>query len=143
MKDGIEIKIIWQDVYMLEILFNCSNNCFSGQAEIYLNHDGLSNVADKLSGFPSHPKDFRDFEIGTFNPAHADGGARMHFQCTDSVGHAVVEVQLRGGACKGMGEVESVALRIPVQAAAIDSFVSQVKQMKKEIGASAYLQMAT
>jgi hypothetical protein len=65
-----------------------------------------------------------------------------HFQCTDSVGHAVVEVKLRGGACKGMGEVESVALRIFIQAAAIDSFVFQVKQMKKEIGAAAYLQMA-
>jgi hypothetical protein len=141
-KDGIEIEIIWLDVDVLEILLNCSNNCFSGQAEIYLSHDGLSNIADKLSGFPSHPKDSRDFEIGTFNPGHADGGARMHFQCTDSVGHSVVEVKLRGGACKGMGEVQSVALRIPVHAAAIDSFVSQVKQMEKEIGATAYLQMA-
>jgi hypothetical protein len=53
-----------------------------------------------------------------------------------------VEVKLRGDACKGMSEVETVALRIPIQAAAIDSFVSEVKQMKKEIGAMAYLQMA-
>jgi hypothetical protein len=43
---------------------------------------------------------------------------------------------------KGLGEVESVALRIPVQAAAIDSFVSQIKQMEKPVGTAAYLQMA-
>jgi hypothetical protein len=79
---------------------------------------------------PSHPKDSRDLDIGTFNPNHADGGARMHFQGTDSVGHAVVEVKLRGGARKG--EVKSVALRIPIQTAAIDSFVSQVKKIEKE-----------
>jgi hypothetical protein len=51
-------------------------------------------------------------------------------------------VKLRGDACKGLGEVESVALRIPVQAAAIDSFVSQIKQIEKLVGAIAYLQMA-
>jgi hypothetical protein len=56
--------------------------------------------------------------------------------------HAAVEVKLRGDACKGLDEVESVALRIPVQAAAIDSFVSQIKQMEKLVGATAYLQMA-
>ncbi len=66
MKDGIQIKIIWLDVDVLEILFNCSNNCFSGQAEIYLSHDGLSEIADKSSGFPSHPEESRDFEMGTF-----------------------------------------------------------------------------
>jgi hypothetical protein len=38
--------------------------------------------------------------------------------------------------------VESVALRIPIEAATIDSFVSQVRDLKREIGARAYLQMA-
>ncbi len=143
MKRGIEILVIWWDPDLLEVLFSCSNGYFSGQAEIYLTHGRLSEMAEALSGFPSHPKDSRDFELGTFNPNHADGGVRMHFHCTDSVGHAVVEVKLRGDACKGLGEVESVALRIPVQAAAIDSFVSQVRQINKEIGATAFLQMAS
>ena len=66
----------------------------------------------------------------------------MHFCCPDSQGHAVVEVKLRGDACKGLGELESVALRIPVQAAALDSFVSQIRHMEKLVGATAYLQMA-
>jgi hypothetical protein len=139
---GIEIEVIWFDTDVIEILCRCSNGYFSGQAEIYLSHDKLSEMADALSGFPSHPNDSRGFEFGTFNPNHADGGVRMYFRCLDSVGHGEAEVKLRGDGCKGMGETESVALRIPVQAAAIDSFLSQVRQMDKEVGASAYLQMA-
>ena len=133
---------MWMDQDVLEFLFSCSNGRFSGHAEIYLSHDKLSELAEGLSGFPSHTKDSRDFELGTFNPDHADGGIRMHFCCTDSLGHAVVEVKLRGDASKGLGELESVALRIPIQAAAIDSFVSQIKQMENLVGATAYLQMA-
>lgn len=142
MNNGIEVEVIWLDQDVLQFLFSCSNGRFSGHAEIYVSHDKLSKVAQGLSGFPSHTNDSRDFELGTFNPDHADGGIRMHFCCTDSQGHAAVEVKLRGDACKGLGEVESVALRIPVQAAAIDSFVSQIKQMEKLVGATAYLQMA-
>jgi hypothetical protein len=141
-KHGVEVEVIWLDADALEILFRCSNGYFSGQAEIYLSPGELFQMTEALSGFPSHPKDSRDFELGTFNPDHADGGVRIHLHCADSVGHAVVEVKLRGDACKGLGEVESVALRIPVQAAAIDSFVSQVRHMNKEVGATAYLQMA-
>ena len=142
MNNGIEVEVIWLDQDVLEFRCCCSNGRFSGHAEIYLSHDKLSELAQGLSGFPSHTKDSRDFELGTFNPDHANGGIRMHFCCTDSQGNAAVEVKLRGDACKGLGELESVALRIPVQAAAIDSFVSQIKQMEKLVGATAYLQMA-
>ena len=142
MNSGIEIELIWLDEHALEFVFSCSNGRFSGQAEVYLSDDKLLKVAEAMSEFPSHTKDSRNLELGTFNPDHADGGIRMHFCCTDSVGHAVVEVKLRGDACKGLGDLESVALRIPVQAAAIDSFVSQLKQMKKLVGTTANLQMA-
>ena len=130
MNNGIEVEVIWLDQDVLEFLFSCSNGRFSGQAEIYVSHDKLSEVAEAMSGFPSHIKDSRDLELGTFNPDHADGGIRMHFCCTDSQGHAAVEVKLRGDACKGLGELESVALRIPVQATALDSFVSQIRHME-------------
>lgn len=142
MKDGIEIAVIWLDQHALECLLSCSNGRFSGQGEIYLGHDKLFELAEALSGFPLNSKDSRDFELGTFNPDHAGGGIRLHFRCADSAGHAVVEVKLRGGASKGPGELESVALGIPVQAAAIDSFVSQIRQMEREVGAKAFLQMA-
>ena len=140
---GIEVEVVWFDQDVVECHFKCSNGRFSGHAEIYVNHDGLSNMAAGLRGFPSGHTDCREFELGTFNPNHADGGIRLHFHCLDSVGHAVVDVKLRGDACKALGEVESVALRIPVEAAAIDTFVAQIGNVNTEqIGAPACLSMA-
>lgn len=78
----------------------------------------------------------------TFDPKHADGGVRLRCYCKDSAGHAVMEVNLRGDACRGLGEPESVALSFPVEAAAIDSFLKQVRSMDTEqIGATAFLSM--
>ena len=145
MENGINLKVIWFDEVedFLEVVFSCSNGYFSGQAEIYVTCDGLSKVANALRGFPSRPDDSRLFELGTFNPDHGDGGARMHFFCEDAAGHAVVEVKLRGGGCRGLGEIESVALRIPIQAAGVDDFIKQLRDVGKTIGASAYLRQAT
>ena len=144
MENGINLKVIWFDEVedLLEAVFSCSNGYFSGQAEIYMSCNGLSELANTLVGFPFRPDDSRNFELGTFNPAHADGGARMHFYCEDAAGHAVVDVQLRDGACKGMGETRSVALRIPIQAAGVDDFVRQLRGMGKMVGASASLRQA-
>lgn len=142
MERGISLKVIWFDEVedLLELVFTCSNGYFSGQAELYVTLDVLSKLAKTLTGFPSRPDDFRDFELDTFNPKYADGGARMHFFCSDAAGHGVVDVKLRRGGCEGLGEVQSVALRIPIQAAAVDTFVEQVKDLGKTIGASAFLQ---
>jgi len=144
-ENGISLEVIWFDEVedLLEVVFRCSNGHFSGQAEMYVTSDVLSKLVKALRGFPSRPDDFRDFEMGTFNPKHADGGARMHFYCSDAAGHAVVEVKLRGDACNGVGEVESVALRIPIQAASIDNFIQQLGALGKAVGASAFLQQAT
>ncbi len=145
MENGINLEVIWFDEVedLLEVVFRCTNGYFSGQADIYVPQDVLSKLAKSLSGFPSCPDDFRDFELGTFNPKHADGGARMHFYCSDAAGHAVVEGKLRGNASNGMGEVESVALRIPIQAAAVDNFIQQLKALGKTLGASASLRQIT
>lgn len=140
---GIQVQIIWFDQHMVQYQFSCSNGRFSGHADIYLGHDDLANRAEASRGFPARDDDSRDFELGTLDPQHADGGIRMHFYCRDSRGHAAVDVQLRGDACKALGEIESVALRIPIEPAGVDSFVAQVKQMDaNEIGALACLDMA-
>lgn len=144
MENGINLEVIWFDEVenLLEVVFSCSNGYFSGQAEIYVTYDVLSKLANALSGFPSYPNDSRDFELGTFNPEHADGGVQMHFHGLDSVGHAAADVKLRGDACKALGEIESVALRIPIEAAAVDNFIRQLRTIGKTIGASASLHKA-
>ncbi len=143
MKWGIEFTVVWWDQDVSEFQVRCSNGHFSGDANIYFSHDDLTKMAEALNGFPSHGADSRNVEFGTFNPNHADGGIRMYFYCRDSVGHAMVDVRLRGDGCITLGEVESVALRIPVEAAAIDSFLVQLRGIDtKEINATACLNMA-
>ena len=129
-----------QDV--VECQFRCFNGRFSGIAEIYLGHDDLPQMLEALKGFPNTASDVRELELGTFNPNHADGGLRLRCYCKDSVGHGVMEVKLRGDGCNALGEPESVALLLRVEAGAIDSFLSQVCAMDTEqIGATAFLAM--
>jgi hypothetical protein len=143
LKSGIEFTVVWSDQDVSNVHVRCSNGRFSGDANIYLSHNDLSEMAEALSGFPSHAADSRNFELGAFDPNHAGGGIRMYFYCRDSVGHAAVDVKLRDDGCIALGEVESVALRIPVEAAAMDFFLVQVRGMNtKEIGATACLDMA-
>jgi len=65
----------------------------------------------------------------------------MKLTCPNSTGRAVVEIKLRGDACQGLGEPESVALHIPIEPAGIDSFVQQLAAVNSTIGASARLPM--
>lgn len=108
-----------------------------------MSHGALSQLADVLRGFPFTGTDSREVELGTFNSSHADGGVKMRFRCSDALGHAVVEIKLRGDGSEALGELESVALRIPIEPAAVDSFVQQLMAMDSTIGASASLPMAT
>ena len=143
MEGGIEFEVVWSDQDVSQLQCKCSNGRFSGSASININHDDLRKMAEVLRGFPSHAADIRNIELGTFNPNHADGGIRMHFYCRDSAGHAAVDIQMRGDACTALGEPESVALHIPVDAAAIDSFILQAVRIDtNKISATARLDMA-
>ncbi len=143
MENGINIKVIYFDQEAIEVVLACSNGYFSGQAEIYLSHDGLSKFADALNGFPSSPNDSREIRLGALDESYADGGVLLNFRCRDSLGHAVVEIKLRGDGSKGFGELESVALRIPIEPAAIDVFTDQLRQMDPTNGVIAFLSMTT
>jgi hypothetical protein len=143
MKNGIQFEIVWSDQDVVQFRVECSNGRFCGSATLYMSHDDMRRLADRIRGFPANPSDVLSFELGTFDPKCADGGIKLHFYCKDSVGHAAVDVKLRGDACQGMGEPESVALRIPVEAAGIDSFIAEAMRIDtQQIGATASLPMA-
>jgi hypothetical protein len=141
MKLGANIEVIWFDQDCIEVRLECSNGYFSGVAEMYLGHRDLSELAENIQGFPSSSSDSRTAELGTFDPKYASGGVRMRFYCVDSRGHPAVEIQLRGDQCKGLGEVESVALRIAIEPAGLDSFVKGLHEIGTDIGSQAFLAM--
>jgi hypothetical protein len=124
---GIEFEVVWLDLHAIEYQVVCSNGSFTGTAKMYLNHDGLQNAANTLSGFPSSTTDLREVEFGTFESEVTGGGIHMSFYCVDSVGHAVVFVKLRADGCKGFSEPQFVSLYVPVEAGAIDTFVKQAQ----------------
>jgi hypothetical protein len=139
---GIEFEIVWLDQDVIKYRVRCSNGSLCGEMQMYASYDGLRDAADILSGFPQNPGDSRLVEVGTLQPNMAGGGIRMEFSCIDSVGHAVVSVKLRSEHCRSMGEAQSVCLLIPVDAGAIDAFVSQARAVGTDVGAKAYLHMA-
>ena len=142
MDHGIELEVVWFDQDIVEVAFRCSNSHFAGSALIYLSYDDLPNLLETLKGFPSGHADTRQSQLGTFNSNHADGGVRLNFYCRDSRGHAFVEVKLRGDGCEALGEAESVALRIPIEAAGVDGFLAELDAMQVSCGARAALPMA-
>lgn len=139
MENGIRFEVIWFDVDLTEILVQCSNGRFHGTAQLYLAHDKHLHLASVLKGFPSSVHDSKTIEVGTFNPTHAGGGLRIELRCADSTGHVLADVKLRGDVCKSLGEIESVALKLCLEPAAIDTFVNQLETMGATVGASAFL----
>jgi len=121
---GIEFEVVWSDEDLIEYYVRCANGDFCGATKMYSGHNDLKSAADVLKGFPQHLQDARIIELGAFESNAAGGGIHLQFYCVDSVGHAVTLVKLRNDGCKTIGEPESVCLRIPVQAGAIDSLFS-------------------
>ncbi len=139
---GILIELGWWDTHLLQCDVTCSNGVFAGSTRVYLGHMNLSEMAAALNGFPAKADDVRSFELGTADPQSAGGGVLLRFYCLDSRGHIAVDVQLRGDTCTAMGQIESVAMRIPLEAAAIDSFVEQLRNFKPQDPVALHLPMA-
>ncbi|HKF22338.1 MAG TPA: hypothetical protein VKE93_12270 [Candidatus Angelobacter sp.] len=142
MKTGFTVEVVWWDADVIKYRCTGSNGSFSGATEVYMNHSDLSEMAEALSGFPLRADDVRDVELGQFDPSCAGGGVKLHFYCLDSVGHAAVEMRLRGDTCTALGDVESVALRIALEAAAIDRFADEIGKIDLSANTKAHLQMA-
>ncbi len=143
MEKGLNLEVIWEDQDCIEVLVTCFNGRFSGVSRMYLSHNSLPRLAGAVGGFPTGVSDSRRFELGTFDAKFASGGIKIYFCRSDALGHAILDVQLRGENCKALGEVESVALRIPIEPAGVDSFVLELTATGSTVSASAGLPMAT
>jgi hypothetical protein len=137
---GIEIEINWFDNEAIELVVRASNRRFVGITKLYESYDALPQLAAALRGFPASPDDHREFELGTFDPNGAGGGARFHLWCKDRAGHALVEVSLRTDVHGHSGRPETAEFVIPIEANAVDNFVRRLVHLEVACGASARLQ---
>jgi hypothetical protein len=130
MKKGISFSVEWWDNDVVLFVVTVANDAFSGKTSLYLGHGELAQLAEALSRFPRDATDHREVELGAFSTLHAGGGILMSFSCLDAVAHAAVDVRLRTQDCNACGELQSVALRVPIEAGALGTFVNQLRQFK-------------
>src|SRR5438552_6861126 len=124
MEIGFEFKVIYSDVHLIQVRIFVWNGAFGGTADVYLGFDQLEEVAKKLQGFPNQLSDAREVMLGDF----AGGGVSMKFYCVDRSGHAYVECKIQSDR-DSEGRVQSATLFIPVEAAAVDSFVEELRRV--------------
>jgi hypothetical protein len=142
MKIGVQISIIYTDEHLIELRVVAANGVFAGQADLYADSEALAEFAGVLRGFPSSQSDTREFELGSFDAEFVGGGAGFRFFCLDSVGHASAEVRLRSDPKFKGGVSDNVLLHVPIEAAAIDSFVVQLERIAVVVGQAAFLEAA-
>lgn len=142
MEHGVVFDVIWVEERTAELSVSCSNGYYSGVAEIVVSPEELTKAALFLHHFPRGRNDRRHLRFGSFNPNTPEGSVILSFHSMNSSGRPVVDVQLKGAGCTAFGEPESVALRIPIEPAAVDAFAEQLSEVLV-IGHQAVLRMST
>jgi hypothetical protein len=141
MENGIEFRVIYEDTDMLELRVSAWNGAFGGHANVYVRLGHVEDVAAKLRGFPETPHDSREVSFGAFGPQSAGGGVSLRFYCIDGAAHAFVASRLESGEMIA-GVLQSVLLALPVEAAAMDSFVDDLGRLGLERHGVALLRAA-
>jgi hypothetical protein len=139
---GFRFEIVYKDVHLVEVRISAWNGSFGGAADVYVGLDQLRETAAKLQGFPSDPSDVREVTFGPFGPKSTPGRrVSVRFYCADRSGHAYVDSTIESDFDK-TGKVQSAILSLPVEAAAVDSFVADLRRLGTERAGTAHLKGA-
>jgi hypothetical protein len=135
---GFKFRVLWHDDDVLNLGISAWNGAFGGLAEIYAGIGDLRDAAAQLRGFPKNPADMREVVFGNLDRKWAGGGVKMRFHCVDGAGHAYVEATIDSN-CQSGGTVQNVVFAMPVEAAAVDSFVQELERLEDERAGAAHL----
>jgi hypothetical protein len=135
---GFQFEVIYKDADLLEVRIAAWNGSFGGVANVYLDISKLEEAATALKGFPVRSSDVREVTFGAFGPQSAGGGVTMRYYCVDSAGHAFVDSRIEAGSNQS-NPTEYVTLSVAIEAAAVDSFVDELRQMGLTRGGKARL----
>jgi len=121
MEAGLKITVVDPDDDYLGIEIRAWNDRFAGTTRIFAGLEDLSELAAQIAGFPARIPDERTFQFGTRDPHYAGGYCGLCFRTVDSVGHAVVEIDVQDDDQLYSPGISKFS--IPVEAAAVDRFV--------------------
>lgn len=126
MEVGFQFEIVYKDVHLLETRISVRSGLFSGVANVYVGLNQLQETAGALQGFPSSTSDIREITFGVFDPESPPGRrVKMRFYCIDKSGHAYVDSTMESD-CNAAGKIQSISVSLPVEPAAVDSFVEEL-----------------
>jgi hypothetical protein len=126
MEVGFKFEDIYRDADVLEVRVSGWNGAFGGVADIYLGSGRLGEVATLLQGFPSSVTDNREFTLCAFGGEFAGGGINLRFRTCGGAARVVVESRIEANS-ESAAPRQSVVLVLPTEAAAIDSFVEELR----------------
>lgn len=135
---GIHFNVIYRDNDLLEVRIAAWNGAFSGATDVYVHIGEPEDLGAKLAGFPRSNTDLREITLGTFGDQGAGGGFSMRFYCVDSSAHAFVASGIESGNKVG-GVTQSTVLAVSIEAAAVDEFVYQFRNLASSGSGSAFL----
>jgi len=138
MELGFQVAVIWGDADVIEIRVTAWNGLFGGTADVYVAIGKLGKIAAQLEGFPKNPSDVREVMFGAFGPKYAGGGVSMRFYCVDGSGHASVDSTIEADYEQKV-KTQSAVLSLRVEAAAVDSFVEELRRLNAEGKGAAHL----
>ena len=126
MEVGFKFEDIYRDADVLEVRVSGWNGAFGGVADIYIGSGRLGEVATLLQGFPSSVTDNREFTLGAIGGEFAGGGINLRFRTCGGAARVVVESRIEANSDSAAPR-QSVVLVLPTEAAAIDSFVEELR----------------
>ena len=137
MDAGFSIRAVDPDDDYLGIEVRGWNARFAGSARIYAGLDELSCPATRIEGFPATAQDQRTYDFGSRDPGIAGGFCGLRFRCIDAAGHAVLELSVEDD--DGLYAAATARFSIHVDAASIDAFVGELRQVQRSQSGEAML----
>jgi len=131
MEAGFQLTVIWGDADVTRIRVSAWNGLFGGTADVYVGIGRLGEAAAQLEGFPKDPSDVREVIFGAFGPEYAGGGVSMRLHCVDGAGHSSVDSRIESD-YDSLRKAQSAVLSLPIEAAAVDSFVEGLRCLNAE-----------
>lgn len=138
METGFQFDVLFRDSDLLKVRVSAWNGAFGGASDVYVGIGALTEIANKLQGFPQSTSDAREVMWGTFGPETAGGGVSMRFYCIDGSGHAYVESKIESDQ-DAAGTVQSATFLVAIEASAIDCFVAELLKVDRGTATTASL----
>jgi hypothetical protein len=136
MEIGVRFEVIYDDIHLIEVRVSVWSGTFAGATDVYVGTGQLAEAAVKLQHFPRDFSDTREIMFGDFIPN--SGGVSLRFYCIDRAGHAFVDSKVESDH-RRTGKRQTATLSLPIEAAAVDSFVEELRRLETHKAGTAFL----